>query len=140
MAKFIFTCILTFTSLVMCCQNSAKDFLKYAVECTEKEDYIGAIALCNRSIMLDPNYDLAWYHRAYNKFLVGDVDGTIADATKAIEFNGNLADAYILRAEAMLRKGERYKAVVDYNKARRIDGTGTLVHFASLVIKAMVGS
>ncbi len=140
MVKLMLICIFTITSCVIWCQNSAKDLLKYAVECTDKADYIGAIALSTRSIMLDPMQEFAWYHRAYNKFLLGDIQGTIEDTTKAIELNGNLADAYILRAEAKLKKGERFKAVSDFNKARRVDGTGTLVHFASLIIKAMVSS
>lgn len=118
-------------------QNSATDFLKYAVEATGKGDYTGAIALCDRSIALNNKNELAYYHRGYNRFMLGDYKGAIDDANTSIELNSNIADTYLLRAEARLKIGERWGAISDYNRARRIDGSGTLTHFAQNIVRAI---
>ncbi len=119
-------------------ETKASQYLRYAIECTEKQDYVGAIALCNMAVSIDSTYDLAYYHRAYNRLMINDKEGAIEDATKAINLNSNLADAYVLRAEAKLKKGERFSAISDYNRARRIDSTGTLARFASNIIQAII--
>ena len=111
-------------------QNSAIDYLRYAVEATENKDYTAAIVLCNHSISLDSSNELAYYHRAYNKFMVGDFQGAIEDATISIELNDRIADTWLLRAEAKLKMGERMSALADYNRARRLDGSVTITHFA----------
>lgn len=121
---------LFFLSNALTGQNSATDYLKYAVEATEKKDFAGAIALCDLSISLDEQNELAFYHRAYNRFMIGDFEGAIDDANKSIELNSSIADTYLLRAEAKLKLGYRMGAMADYNRARRLDGSSTIAHFA----------
>jgi tetratricopeptide (TPR) repeat protein len=118
-------------------QTSATDYLRYAVEATENGDYTGAIVLCDRSIELNNSNELAYYHRAYNRFMLGDFRGTINDTTKAIELNDRLADSFLLRAEAKLKTGERMSAFADYNRARRLDGSITITHFAQNIFKVL---
>jgi tetratricopeptide (TPR) repeat protein len=118
-------------------QNTAIDFLRYAVEATEKKDYAGAIVLCDRSIALDNRNELAYYHRAFNKSLLGDFNGAIEDATKSIELNDQIADTYLLRAEANLKIGARFSAISDYNRARRLDGSITVAHMAQNLFNAI---
>lgn len=118
-------------------QTSAVDYLRYAVEATENGDYTGAIVLCNHSIALDNGNELAYYHRAYNRFMIGDIDGSIEDATTSIKLNDRIADSYLLRAEARMRKGERFGALADYNRARRLDGSVTIIHMAQNLIGAI---
>lgn len=118
-------------------QTSAIDYLRYAVEATENGDYTGAIVLCDRSIELNNSNELAFYHRAYNRFLLGDFKGVIDDTTKAIELNDRLADSFLLRAEAKLKTGDRMSAFADYNRARRLDGSITITHFAQNIFKVL---
>ena len=128
--------ILYFSLLTVKGQTNAIDYLRYAVEATDKGDYAGAIALCDNSIALNNLNELAFYHRAFNLFMLGDFQGTIDDTTKSIEINDGIADAYLLRAEAKLKLGERMGAIADYNRARRLDGTITIAHFAQNFFKA----
>lgn len=118
-------------------QTSPADYLKYAVEATEKGDYAGAIALCDRSIGLNNKNELAFYHRAYNRFMIGDFQGAVDDANRSIELNDKIADTFLLRAEARLKLGERWGAISDYNRARRLDGSVTMTHFAQNIIKSI---
>jgi tetratricopeptide (TPR) repeat protein len=117
-------------------QTSAIDYLRYAVEATENGDYAGAIALCDHSIALNNSNELAYYHRAFNRFMIGDFKGAVDDATKSIELNNRIADTYLLRAEARLKLGERRSAVGDYNRARKLDGSITFAHFAQNLFNA----
>ncbi len=111
-------------------QKTSVDFLRYAIEATENKDYTGAIVLCEHSLALEGNNELAYYHRGFNRLMIGDYKGAIADATKSIELNDKVADFYLLRAEARLKTGERLSAISDYNRARKLDGSITIVHFA----------
>lgn len=118
-------------------QTSAVDYLRYAVEATGNGDYTGAIVLCNHSIQLDNSNELAYYHRAYNRFMIGDFDGSIEDANTSIRLNDRIADTYLLRAEARMKKGERFGAFADYNRARRLDGSVTIIHMAQNLINVI---
>lgn len=127
--------LLVFLPFENLAQKSAIDYLRYAVEATENQDYTGAIVLCDHSIALDSRNELAWYHRAYNRFMMGDFKGAMKDVDQSIELNGNIADAYLLRAEVKLKLGERMSALSDYNRARRLDGSITVAHFAQNLFK-----
>lgn len=118
-------------------QTSAIDYLRYAVEATENGDYTGAVVLCERSIEINDENELAYYHRAYNRFLLGDYEGAVEDTTKSIELDDTIADSYLLRAEAKIRLGERMSALADYNRARRLDGSITITHFAQNLFKVI---
>jgi tetratricopeptide (TPR) repeat protein len=130
--------IIIFTCQRSSAQNSSMDFLRYAVEATQNQDHLGAIVLCDRALELNNQNELAWYHRAYNRFLLGDYAGAIEDATHSINLNAKLADTYLLRAEAKLKMGERLSAMNDYNQARRLDSSITFAHFAQLFFRAIL--
>lgn len=110
-------------------QATARDYLRLAVECTMKKDFVGAIALCNLSLSLDSTNAVTYYHRAYNRFHLHNYDGVIKDTSSALRINPDFTDAYLLRAEARLKKGERFGALADYNRARQVDSAVTLIHF-----------
>jgi tetratricopeptide (TPR) repeat protein len=117
------------------CQDSAIDYLRYAVEATENKDFTAAIVLCDHSISLDSSNELAYYHRAYNRFRIGDFQGAVEDASISIGLNDRIADTWLLRAEAKLKLGERMSALADYNRARRLDGSVTITHLAQNFFK-----
>lgn len=113
------------------------DFLRYAVKAIEKKDYAGAIALCNRSIAMDKHNQLAFYQRAYYRFMHNDFKGVLEVATKSIELNVQIADTYLLRAEANLKIGEIFSAISEYNRTRRLDGSNTVAHIAQNLFKVI---
>jgi tetratricopeptide (TPR) repeat protein len=63
---------------------------------------------------------LVYYHRGVSYHKIGRLDLAIADFTKAIEINSDVADAYANRGKVRLDKRENKLAVVDFNKALEI--------------------
>ena len=61
------------------------------------------------------------YQRGVGKQRKGDLDGAIADYTKAIEIDPQYADAYSNRGFAKSAKGDRDGAIADCTKAIEID-------------------
>ena len=51
----------------------------------------------------------------------GNHDRAIADTTKAIRINPQLASAYALRAQAYLSKGDHDRAIADFSEAVRLN-------------------
>ena len=115
------------------------------------ETYSDAIADATRAIELDPNLARAYLHRAtalvdmghseyaHLSVLRGGVGGAgspwalppeervemaIADATRAIELDPNLPNAYFVRAHANMDIGEGEQAVADFSRV--LDGSPEL--------------
>lgn len=57
------------------------------------------------------------YYRGAAKYAKGDMDGAIADHTKAIELKPDYSMAYIYRAAAKQAKGDLDGAIADCSKA-----------------------
>ncbi|MEM8777542.1 MAG: tetratricopeptide repeat protein [Cyanobacteria bacterium P01_G01_bin.49] len=74
-----------------------------------------------RAIQLKPNA-LTYLNRSYQRFNWQDYDGTIADATRAIELQPNLSNGYLFRANARLIGGFNIQAALqDANSAIKLD-------------------
>src|SRR4051812_46427930 len=58
-----------------------------------------------------------YYQRGLVRYEKGDVEGAIADYSKAIEMYPKYASAYNSRAAARKTKGDIDGAIADYNKA-----------------------
>lgn len=63
----------------------------------------------------------AYPNRGNVKLSRGDLDGAIADNTRAIELDPKYARAYVLRGNAYGTKGDKPKAIVDYTRAIELD-------------------
>jgi tetratricopeptide (TPR) repeat protein len=62
----------------------------------------------------------AYAKRAQDRMAQGDLDGAIADFSKAIEINPDFVDAYAHRGVAKERKGDMQGAKADYSKSIEI--------------------
>jgi tetratricopeptide (TPR) repeat protein len=59
--------------------------------------------------------------RGFGSFILGDLDGAIADFTKAVEINPRYTEAYVWRGLARDYKGDHDGALADFNKAIEIN-------------------
>ena len=89
-------------------------------ECTEQANHDRRIAACSK-IIDETSADAPAYHnRAEARWRKGDLDGAIADYTKAIELDPGLVRAYDGRARAYTSKGDYIHAVGDARRAREL--------------------
>jgi tetratricopeptide (TPR) repeat protein len=90
-------------------------------ECAEQEDHDRRIAACS-NIIDKASLDAAAYHnRGEARSHKGDLDGAIADYSKAIEIDPSLVRAYDGRARAYVSKGDYVRAVGDATRARELE-------------------
>jgi tetratricopeptide (TPR) repeat protein len=80
-----------------------------------KRDYARALDAFNQVVRLTPSDAAAWDIRSNCKKLLGDLDGAIADDTKAIQLDPRTAMYHGNRAIAYQEKGDRVNALADFN-------------------------
>ncbi|MCM1292817.1 MAG: tetratricopeptide repeat protein [Bacteroides sp.] len=81
------------------------------------EDYIVAIQYFNQVIAAKPYLAYPYFYRAWAKMNLDDMQGAEEDATRAIERNPFITDAYELRGAARLNLGKYIDAIADYDQA-----------------------
>lgn len=79
---------------------------------------------------LDPKLAAAYYTSGVSKKRKGDLDGAIADLTRAVSLNPNFAKAYFVRANAKKNKGRFTDSLPDYDQSLKLN---------PMIVKAYVG-
>lgn len=79
------------------------------------KDYVLAIQYFNTAIRVDSTDARPYYWRAVAKYSLGDVRGAEEDASKTIERNAFIYEAYYLRALARHTMGQDSLALADYD-------------------------
>jgi len=77
------------------------------------------------------------------KYALGDTQGTIADYTTSIQLNPKNADAYFNRGFVNRERGEKQKALVDFQESARLyklQGNTTWFNNAQKRIRELGGS
>jgi tetratricopeptide (TPR) repeat protein len=80
-----------------------------------KHDYRQALDAFSQVVRVTPNDAAAWDIRSNCKKLLGDLDGAIADDTRAIQLDPKTAMYHGNRAIAYQEKGDRVNALADFN-------------------------
>ena len=125
---FIFTLLLlSHTGLG---QATASDYMRAAIEATNKKQYTRAIELCNAAIALNSTESTAYFHRGYNKVLLKDYDAAIVDLTVCLDLSPDNLSAYLYRGYSNQKEGNSLAATRDYNSARKIDIIQTFAFLA----------
>jgi tetratricopeptide (TPR) repeat protein/tRNA A-37 threonylcarbamoyl transferase component Bud32 len=83
-------------------------------------DYRAVIAMCDQLLAKDPNNVDALLLRANAKNMIGDYEGALADATKALELQPS-SEAYDARAWALNHLGRNAEALKDADAALKIN-------------------
>jgi tetratricopeptide (TPR) repeat protein len=88
--------------------------LNLGIKCQEKSNYQEAITYYTHAIILNPNFEDAYYNRGIAYAEIGSIAKAIADFNKVIEFGGeNAAWAYIIRAKFFNQLGYTSEAEED---------------------------
>jgi tetratricopeptide (TPR) repeat protein len=102
-------------------QNKAAEYLKTAIELNNQNQYDASLELCDRALNLAPEFSSAWFLRGYNHYCMEKYEKAIDDFSIALHYDGDYADAYYYRGKARQASGSYYNALLDLNKARKLD-------------------
>ena len=124
-----------FTFLLLSCashgQATATDYMRAAIEATNKKQYTRAIELCNTAISMNSTESTAYFHRGYNKVLLKDYDAAIVDLTVCLDLSPDNLSAFLYRGYSNQKAGNSMAATRDYNSARKLDIIETLAFLAA---------
>lgn len=98
-------------------QNSSKAFLFRGLAMAANNDVISAIDQLSKAIELDPNFGLAYQHRAIHQAATKHHREAIEDATKAMQLGFSTETLAILRVEQYLTIGKFEECVADATMA-----------------------
>lgn len=110
--------------ILLSCKNDSRNYselFQAAIEKTDNENYIDAIPLLNKVIVLKPDFDSAYIERAYNLLQIDQPEKALSDVNKAIEINYQNVSAYYTRAMIYNYFGENEKALDDYTHIIRLN-------------------
>jgi len=96
---------------------SVEEYINRGIERRDSNNYNGAVSDFTAAIRIKPDYDFAYFQRAYAKYYLKDYYGTIEDYSKAIELNPDYAYAYSNRGLAKDKLKDYYGAISDYSRA-----------------------
>jgi len=99
----------------------AEAYYNRAMSKLQQGDFSGAIADCNKSIGINPNFFVVYYVRGLSKNDIEDYNGAIADFTKAIEIEPNFIMAYSNRAGAKKALEDYNGAIADFTKSIEVN-------------------
>lgn len=86
------------------------------------EDYKGSAETYAVLTRLYPKFDNAYLGRAQLNLSVGDTIAALNDISKCIEVNENNADAFVMRADILIKRASDYeKALQDMNSAIKLE-------------------
>ena len=89
-------------------------------------------------LALIPEFPKANSNRAVALFEKGDIDGAIADYTRALELEPNDAAVFFGRGAARQKKNDLEGALADYTKAIELDPSHALAHASRGVVKVLL--
>ncbi len=94
-------------------------------------DYKAAMEDLNKSIELDPNDGMKFWHRAITNDYKKDYPDAIADANKAMQLYGDKAGSglYTLRASLKEKSGDIKGAISDYQAALKLDNKNASIYY-----------
>tara|TARA_Y200000002_G_scaffold371995_1_gene369303 strand:- start:146 stop:1525 length:1380 start_codon:yes stop_codon:yes gene_type:complete len=101
----------------------------------DSKDYYVAIQDFDQAIRLKPDYELAYFYRAWSKGESQDYSGAIADYSRYIESNPSDAAAYLNRGILKKYLNDYYGAIADYTEAIELDPNLAGAYFSRGVAK-----
>lgn len=115
-------------------QATATDYMRAAIEATNKKHYQRAIELCDAAIAINSTGSTAYFHRGYNRILLKDYEAAIVDLSVCLDLSPDNLSAYLYRGYSNQKTGNSMAATRDYNSARKIDVIETLAFLVGHLI------
>ena len=106
---------------------SVEEYINRGIERRYSNNYNGAISDFTAAIRIKPDYDFAYFQRAYVKAELKDYYGAISDYSKAIELDPD--NAYNGRGYAKIKLKDYYGAINDYSKAIELDPDDAVAYY-----------
>jgi len=97
--------------------SASADFNNRGIEKYKLQDYKGAIADFNKSILINFRNGYAYNNRGTVKAALHDYEGAIADYNSSIIINPYFADAYLNRGVVKNTLGDKNGACFDFKKS-----------------------
>jgi len=114
--------------------NSAKAYYNRGLA----HAYLDELKLCDKDfskvIELDSTYTNAWFQRGYWRELGGDLQGSLADLTKASKLNPNDKEIYLSLAITTYKLNQKEQACVLLNEAKA-KGSSTAEELINVMCK-----
>ncbi len=107
----------------------AKELVAAALRIANTGDAVGALALCDQSVALNPGSAEAYFLRARLRQILHDDDGARSDLTAALQLKPDWTEALLERGVLLLKLGETQLALTDFQKAMGA-GNGATVYAA----------
>ena len=118
---------------------SVEEYINRGIERRDSNNYNGAISDFTAAIRIKPDFDFAYYQRAYAKEKLKDYYGAIKDLSKAIELKPDYAMAYSNRGVAKRNLEDYYGAISDYSKAIELNPDYTYAYVNRGISKEDLG-
>jgi len=96
---------------------SVEEYINRGIERRDSNNYNGAISDFSAAIRIKPDYDFAYFQRAYAKDELKDYYGAIEDYSKSLELNPDYVNAYNNRVNAKDNLKDYNGAINDFSKA-----------------------
>jgi tetratricopeptide (TPR) repeat protein len=137
---FTFLVLLLLLSYPIYAQATGVDYMRAAIEATNKKQYKNAILLCDAAIALNSTSSVAYFHRGYNKLLLKDYKAAIVDLSVCLDLSPDNVRAFLYRGYSNQKAGNSWAATNDYNSARKIDAMETFAFVAGNMFRASLGN
>ena len=95
--------------------------MQRATASIEAQQYPLALSLLDKLVAWEPDWAEAWNQRATVKFIIGDLDGAMADINQVLKLEPRHFGALSGRVLIYLQQGKRDLALMDMIKALAID-------------------
>jgi tetratricopeptide (TPR) repeat protein len=96
---------------------SVEEYINRGIERRDSNNYNGAISDFSAAIRIKPDYDFAYFQRAYAKDELKDYYEAIEDYSKSLELNPDYVNAYNNRVNAKDNLKDYNGAINDFSKA-----------------------
>lgn len=118
-------------------QQSANEYLDFAIKYTESNQPDEAIRVCNKLLIILPSNPDVFFLRGVNKYLKKDYKGAIADFDSTLKINPGKTDAYLFRAKSKKEIKDYWGALRDYNRAKDENFSSTVTSLAGDMVRSV---
>ena len=108
-------------AIITCAETPGEKLNEQGVELGREGKLREAIAVFDRAIAIEPDYDQLFYNRGKAKLNLEDFKGALADFDAALKLTPDYADAFNNRGITKKKLGDIAGAIADYTSALKFN-------------------